>query len=382
MTETFRVYCSINVKKINRFYFYIIIVVVILIILITYKDYSYQDHTQSLSRYIPKIIIKDAITHLKSNCDCKVQTVQLKDYQNFYEIKIDNIKKYELSKSKFNLGAITCDLYNVLRRGPNQKIISYSLYGINEFYYDRLKILIKQAKELYPEWIIRIHYDNSINLNVICELECFKNNETNEYFNNVDFCDMNRLPYGSQIGTWNANYINKMIWRWLPMGDPFVDYFSSRDTDSPLSQREVDAVDEWINSNKIFHIMRDNPSHWAYFVGCCWGYANKIDRQLSNKLFSLMTNKEIAKKYNEQKRGPDQAFLVDYFWKYAKKSSMIHDSYLCRQLGGIAFPTRRKGFCYVGCIGDCCDEQNSTKNILPECPYICRPDKYKDWNYC
>ena len=46
------------------------------------------------------------------------------------------------------------------------------------------------------------------------------------------------------------------FWRWFPIGDHFVDVFLSRDTDSQIFQREVDAVKFWLYENKIAHIMR------------------------------------------------------------------------------------------------------------------------------
>lgn len=46
------------------------------------------------------------------------------------------------------------------------------------------------------------------------------------------------------------------FWRWFPIGDHFVDVFLSRDTDSQIFQREVDAVNYWLYANKTAHIMR------------------------------------------------------------------------------------------------------------------------------
>ncbi len=47
-----------------------------------------------------------------------------------------------------------------------------------------------------------------------------------------------------------------------------VDILMSRDTDSPVFPREVDAVTEWLASNLTFHIMRDHPAHCRFIVGC------------------------------------------------------------------------------------------------------------------
>jgi hypothetical protein len=56
----------------------------------------------------------------------------------------------------------------------------------------------------------------------------------------------------------------------LPMLDELVDTLMSRDSDSAIYQREVDAVAEWLASNKTFHLMRDHPQHCLFFVGCRW----------------------------------------------------------------------------------------------------------------
>lgn len=47
-----------------------------------------------------------------------------------------------------------------------------------------------------------------------------------------------------------------MTYRWIPMGDSFIDFVASRDTDAWISQREIDSVNVWLNSNTLFHVMR------------------------------------------------------------------------------------------------------------------------------
>ena len=58
-----------------------------------------------------------------------------------------------------------------------------------------------------------------------------------------------------------------MTWRFLPLLDPTVVRMMSRDTDSLVTDREVAAVKEWIESNTSFHIMRDNANHCAFILG-------------------------------------------------------------------------------------------------------------------
>ncbi len=49
-----------------------------------------------------------------------------------------------------------------------------------------------------------------------------------------------------------------MTWRYLPLGDSFVEFMASRDIDSSLIEREIDSVNVWLNSNTLFHVMRGN----------------------------------------------------------------------------------------------------------------------------
>ena len=58
------------------------------------------------------------------------------------------------------------------------------------------------------------------------------------------------------------------IWRFLPLVDPLVDEFHSRDLDSQCSQRELAAVREFQNTEYAqFHIMRDHKMHSAPMLG-------------------------------------------------------------------------------------------------------------------
>ena len=55
------------------------------------------------------------------------------------------------------------------------------------------------------------------------------------------------------------------------MADPLVGEWHSRDLDSRPSQREVDAVNDWLPSGKTYHIMRDNPVHNTKILGGAFG---------------------------------------------------------------------------------------------------------------
>lgn len=57
------------------------------------------------------------------------------------------------------------------------------------------------------------------------------------------------------------------MFRYLVAFNPDVDLFISRDADSMIRQREVDAVEQWLQSNHVtFHVMRDNIGHDAFML--------------------------------------------------------------------------------------------------------------------
>ncbi len=51
------------------------------------------------------------------------------------------------------------------------------------------------------------------------------------------------------------------------MVDPQVDIYFSRDLDSVISDREVEAVKEFLASQAAVHVMRDHPGHGIGMLG-------------------------------------------------------------------------------------------------------------------
>lgn len=192
---------------------------------------------------------------LKSDCKCRKELISVnKNDENNYLIGIGDRTSYSIKTKDFNSLSLTCDLYSSLRRGPNQKVISFSLFGKDRFYYDFINMNIKIAKKLYPDWTMRVYHDDTIDKDIICEKQCLSD-EKNNVYDNIDFCNINQIPH-DLVNIWSADYMLPMTWRWLPLGDDFVDVFISRDTDSCILDREVIAVKEWIESTTLFHIMR------------------------------------------------------------------------------------------------------------------------------
>jgi hypothetical protein len=115
-------------------------------------------------------------------------------------------------------------MYKVLRRGPNQKIVSYSISSSDDKVSLKyiLKTNIKRAKLYYTNWIIRVYHKSKLTLNEECEYECYKY-KSNVPFDNVDMCDATKIPI-DLYRTWNMSYVLPQLLRYLPVGDDMVSF--------------------------------------------------------------------------------------------------------------------------------------------------------------
>ena len=117
-----------------------------------------------------------------------------------------------------------------------------------------MKENIKLAKLYYPSWEIRIYHNSTV-----------PNKYIEEYKRNGAICILceNR---GENQFNWEG-----MFWRWFPLDDREVEIWLSRDADSRLSAREAKTVEEWINSGKTLHSIRDHRCHYGYIMGGLFG---------------------------------------------------------------------------------------------------------------
>lgn len=84
----------------------------------------------------------------------------------------------------------------------------------------------------------------------------------------------------------------------------------SRDLDSRFSDREYAAVQDWLKSDKVFHVMRDHPLHDFSIFGGLWG-SKLFNEKIRSKWWKAWENGQNEKyMFAQQKEiGPDQTFL-------------------------------------------------------------------------
>jgi hypothetical protein len=264
------------------------------------------------------------------------------------------------------------------RRGNKQQIISLALFGpkenpifTDEKFSQLISPLLDEAELLFPSWTIRLYADqltiHRLNLKNLSRLAT-----------NIDICNINRIPILGNVG----EYLSGKLWRFLPTLDPMVDVVSSRDLDSPLTEREQTVIEQFLSSTYLFLTLRDHPLHGVPILGGLWTCAVYRNRLLFLRLFSILLDQDRVKRYT---LAHDQTLLNDLIWPRIKDQTLAYDSYTCQEFHEghqHPFPTQRPSReCHLGCVRPCC--QNSSNIILTEpCPEQCRPKNHPEWIYC
>ena len=196
-----------------------------------------------------------------------------------------------------------------------KKVISFSLWGDDSRYVDGALRNVELAADCYPDWICRFHVGESTPESVVSRLNQYSNAEV---VSRLDPCN------------WTG-----MFWRFEDASDPAVDVMMSRDCDSRLTYREAAAVNEWLASDKGFHIMRDHPYHAIPIMGGMWGAKKGTIPQMKDLIQQTMKGDFWQ---------VDQNFLTKEVYPLVKANSFVHDEFFQKR----PFPYLRDEKHFVG----------------------------------
>lgn len=191
-----------------------------------------------------------------------------------------------------------------------KRVISFSLWGENPLYVEGMLRNAEDAKKFYPGWVVR----------------CYLGDKVPVYAREA------LINAGVEIVLKPSEYdCLGLYWRFSPMfDDPEVERFIVRDSDSRFTQREVDAVNYWIESGKPFHIIRDCESHGMLILGGTWGAIPGCVPNFSEKLSLWLQN--LRPEVNNPRgkfHGTDQEFLSWFVWP------KIYDNHVAHVRAGI-----------------------------------------------
>jgi hypothetical protein len=201
----------------------------------------------------------------------------------------------------------------------SKKIISFGLYGYNKFYQLGAMENLALQPAVYPGWKCRFYVSHEIPEEVVAQL----------------------IEGGAEVIVKQREHGDDgMFWRFLPASDESVEVLIVRDADSRLNMREKHAVDEWLQSGKPFHIMRDHPHHITLIMGGMWGCRKNTIPQMAELIHEWQ---------NFDGKQRDQEFLAQKVYPLIEDKCFIH-SEVIKYAGETVhpFPTKRVGREFVG----------------------------------
>lgn len=198
--------------------------------------------------------------------------------------------------SAFTINYKLFRIKNKSLRSNNQKyVVSFCLFGTDEKYLSNLDACIKSYQSFFPDWIVRIYVSADLPKNVLQKIKSEK----------------------CELITMNCNGLDYRytFWRFLALDDRQVAYAMVRDIDSIASEREKVMVEQWIQSKKTLHVIRDHPDHTDRIMGGLFG-------SCFDESFDIKKSMLAFKKFN--KLGIDQQYLNQLYSHYSK-DMFVHD---------------------------------------------------------
>lgn len=213
------------------------------------------------------------------------------------------------------------------------KVISFSLWGDSPKYCTGAIRNSEIAKKHYAGWEVWFYCAKSVPAVVKQSL----------------IANGARVIEKESQGDWTGTF-----WRFEPIAEPDVEVMISRDTDSRISEREAVAVNTWLSSDKLFHVMRDHPAHSTEIMAGMWGAKKPILGDMNHLISAYM---KIDTKQ------ADQNFLREVVWPRVVYSTLTHDEFFAK----MPFPTSRIGGEFVGQVFDENEKENAEyRNSLLE----------------
>ena len=219
------------------------------------------------------------------------------------------------------------------------KYITYSLWGENKVYTYGIIENVLDAKKFYEGWIVRVHYNDTVPQNIVDWLKLQDNVEVVHH------------P-GTKAKASNT------LWRFedLFIKDAIV---LSRDADSRFTDREVKLVNEWLGSNKDFHIIRDHKHHMVPILAGTFGCRNNCLeyigipgplRNINSVPTKYVRGNELLDEFTKTYTGDHDAYLIDqiflayYVYNFINCNALIHCSHNAYEPFAISVDPVEHGF--------------------------------------
>lgn len=200
-------------------------------------------------------------------------------------------------------------------------IFSFSLYGNERKYTGGLAENIKLINAKYPSWYIWIYLGDDVT------------SETKALFS--PFLNVKLIET-------NVNGFHTKFFRYFPIDDPEVEICIVRDADSRVNSRDDICIKEFIESDKLFHIIRDHPNHKHLIMAGMWGIKRGCLTDSICDLFFQWKQNNIIDFWSDTK------FLVDCIYPRVNTKNLVHDDLNHFNDGALQIHHKMEGNHFIG----------------------------------
>ncbi len=158
---------------------------------------------------------------------------------------------------------------------------------------------IEVIQREFPDWWIYVWIGDGVSEDILITLSEKKN--------------VKLLPT-NELGLVNMSY------RFFSIDDPDVEIMCVRDADSRVYERDQGCIKDFVNSDKLFHIIRDHPNHHHTILGGMWGIKKGLLQVKLQELFETWRKTNTASEFWN-----DMDFLRSIFYPSVLPYAMIHD---------------------------------------------------------
>ena len=220
----------------------------------------------------------------------------------------------------------------------SKRLISFSLYGDKLIYLEGALANVHCVQQYLPSFIARFYYDDTVPENYIEDL---------------------RKQSNTELINMSASQLPKMIWRFLAADDKEVALFFSFDTDSRIGEMEAVIIEQLLQSDKQFLVVKDHPVYHVQplMMGGMWGMKNISPFSMEDLAEAWFRKRRESnlEKYNE-----DQIFLREVIYPKAKESLLYIDEFNTNGIPDAKpLPVKRQNYHFVG---EAFNEDNSRRN--------------------
>ena len=156
---------------------------------------------------------------------------------------------------------------------------------------------------IFPEYRVNIYTADDVSSQAIETLKTYPNVNIVEVISN------------------GRNKFKNLFDRFLAIDDPDCSIMFSRDADSRVHVRDQGCIEDFINSDKQLHIIRDHPCHKMPIMGGLFG----LRKTALKEPMRVLIDRYFQGKRIFDRKGEDQYFLRQVLYPPLKNNTLIHD---------------------------------------------------------